>query len=315
MLHKCCKNSIIVFYEGGVSMNESWRGKLIGLGLGWFVTGPIGAVLGGILGNLYDGKEEDFSDEKLNQGEEQAIYHAYLVSLFVYIAKADGNLSSIEVKIIRNFFKKKGSTEQEMLQIKEALKIASRLKSIKVDEIITQVNQIFDYDTKLDILELCYYIAASDKIISSQEATRLTKLGNLMHINITRQYELEMKYGFESINQQEKNQRIDEDLEDLKREMRGEKRKYSTNNSSNSSSKNKSYKNSYKKTSSNTYKQKRKTPWEILEVKEGATRKEIKKAYIKMQRKYHPDINPSEKAEEIIKEVNIAYDTLSKSFK
>jgi len=300
-------------------MNESWRGKLIGLGLGWFATGPIGAILGGILGNFYDDKpnvgiedNKDFSDD-----EEKAIYHAYLVSLFVYIAKADGKLSSVEVKIIRDFFKRKGSSEQEMLQIKEALKIASKLERIKIEEIVNQINQIFDYDTKFNILELCYHIAVADKIISTTEARRLTKLGNLMRINIMQQYELEMKYGFESINNQEKNQKIDEDLEDLKREMRGEKRKYSSKSYSDSSqNKKQSSNNNYKKkTTSNSYSKKRKTPWEILGIQEGATKKEVKKAYIKMQRKYHPDINPSAEAEEIIKEVNIAYSTISNSFK
>jgi len=300
-------------------MNESWRGKLIGLGLGWFATGPIGAILGGILGNFYDDKQnielddsKDFSDD-----EEKAIYHAYLVSLFVYIAKADGKLSSVEVKIIRDFFKRKGSSEQEMLQIKEALKIASKLEKIKIEEIINQINQIFDYDTKLNILELCYHIAVADKIISSTEARRLTKLGNLMRINIMEQYDLEMKYGFESINNQEKNQKIDDDLEDLKREMRGEKRKYSSNSYSSNEQKKKQYNtnNNYKKkTTTNSYK-KRKTPWEILGVREGASKQEVKKAYIKMQRKYHPDINPSKEAEEIIKDVNIAYSTISASFK
>ena len=292
-------------------MNESWRGKLVGLGLGWFVTGPIGAILGGILGSLYDNKGIDEDENILNEGEEQAIYHAYLVSLFVYIAKADGKLSSVEIRIIRDFFKKKGSTEQEMLQIKEALKIAAKLKTIKITEIINQINQIFDYHTKLNILELCYHIAAADKIITNSESVKLTELGNLMHINIMDSYELEMKYGFESIDQNEKKRKIDEDLEDLKREMRGEKRKYSSTHSNNKSSNKKQSSNNYQ---NNTKRKKYRNPWEILGVKEGATYKDVKRAYIKLQQKYHPDLNPSKEAEEIIKEVNIAYDTLKNKF-
>ncbi len=295
-------------------MNESWRGKLVGLGLGWFATGPIGAILGGILGSFYDNKQDEIDETVLNEGEEQAIYHAYLVSLFVYIAKADGKLSSIEIRIIRDFFKKKGSSEQEMLQIKEALKIASKLKTIKIKEIVDQINQIFDYHTKFNILELCYHIAAADKIISQSESIKLTELGNLMKINIMEQYDLEMKYGFESINKEEKKRKIDEDLEDLKREMRGEKRKYSSNHSNNQSNSNSNKKQSSHNYQNNNKRKKYRNSWEILGVKEGATYREVKRAYIKLQQKYHPDINPSKEAEEIIKEVNIAYDDLKKKF-
>lgn len=53
--------------------------------------------------------------------------------------------------------------------------------------------------------------------------------------------------------------------------------------------------------------------YEVLGVNKNATEQEIKKAYKKMARKYHPDLNrdnPKE-AEEKFKEVNEAYDILS----
>ncbi len=52
--------------------------------------------------------------------------------------------------------------------------------------------------------------------------------------------------------------------------------------------------------------------YKILGVKRGASADEIKKAYRKLARRHHPDVNPGNKqAEERFKEISVAYDVLS----
>ena len=52
--------------------------------------------------------------------------------------------------------------------------------------------------------------------------------------------------------------------------------------------------------------------YEVLGVEKGASEADIKRAYKKLARKYHPDLNPGDKtAEEKFKEINEANEVLS----
>ena len=51
--------------------------------------------------------------------------------------------------------------------------------------------------------------------------------------------------------------------------------------------------------------------YEVLGVEKKATQDQLKKAYRKLVKKYHPDVNKDDGAEEKFKEVQEAYEVLS----
>ena len=51
-------------------------------------------------------------------------------------------------------------------------------------------------------------------------------------------------------------------------------------------------------------------PYAVLGLTRGASDDEVKSAYKKLAKKYHPDINPSAEAEDKMKEINAAYDAI-----
>lgn len=54
----------------------------------------------------------------------------------------------------------------------------------------------------------------------------------------------------------------------------------------------------------------RETPWEILGITKTTERDEIKRAYRRMARRYHPDLNSSPDAHYLMQKLNTAYDRI-----
>ena len=61
------------------------------------------------------------------------------------------------------------------------------------------------------------------------------------------------------------------------------------------------------KTSKTTHRARRETAWEVLGIAKTTQRDEVKRAYRRMARRYHPDLNHSPEAHDLMQKLNTAY--------
>lgn len=91
----------------------SWLGKVVGGTFGFFLGGPLVAVLGATLGHQFDRNLQnigllgsDLSPENLNRA--QWAFFETMFSVMGYIAKADGRVSEAELNAARNIMNRMG---------------------------------------------------------------------------------------------------------------------------------------------------------------------------------------------------------------
>lgn len=81
----------------------SWWGKVLGGAFGFMIGGPLGAVFGAALGHNFDrglAQAESFRPHSVGDRERvQSAFFAATFSVMGYVAKADGRVSEIEIKM------------------------------------------------------------------------------------------------------------------------------------------------------------------------------------------------------------------------
>ena len=140
-------------------------GKWIGGGLGWAVAGPLGGVIGFVLGTFIDqaGQMRQVESGMTTRGD-------FAVSLLVLIAavmNADKKVLTSELEFVRQYFVQnfgRASAQEAMLMLRDILK-----QTIPVRDVALQIKNKLDYPSRLQLIHFLYGIAYSDKKVSPEE--------------------------------------------------------------------------------------------------------------------------------------------------
>jgi len=158
-------------------------GKWITGGLGWAFFGPIGGILGFVVGSMFDnttvitGRQEYQPGQPTTQG-------GYIMSLLVLVAavmKADGKVLKSELDYTKDFFVRSFGPAAAA----EAIKILRDLlnQNIPVTEVSQQIRKNMDHPSRLQLLHFLFGIAAADGIVHESEHQLIAHIAQQMGIS------------------------------------------------------------------------------------------------------------------------------------
>ena len=152
-------------------------GKIIGGTAGFALGGPIGAILGMMVGGSLDRTKKRFSgSNKLPHSQKQNIFALSVIILSAKIAKADGQVTKDEIYAFKEKFR---ISDDEMPEVGKIFNEAKK-STEGYKEIANQVGLLF-VDNKIlleELLNNLFYIAESDGDTSINEIKILKSISD-----------------------------------------------------------------------------------------------------------------------------------------
>ena len=159
-------------------------GKIIGGTTGFALGGPLGAIIGMMIGGSFDRSARKFSSSnQISQQQKQNVFALCIIVLSAKIAEADGQVTKEEIYT----FKEKFNIQAE--EMSEVSKIFNEAKksSFGFKNIADQVGNLFSDNKVLleQLLNNLFYIAEADGLTSTNELDVLKSISQSFHFNET----------------------------------------------------------------------------------------------------------------------------------
>lgn len=262
-------------------------------GVGWALGGPIGAVLGYMMGNSISKWKNEEHAQVGSGNRDDRRYRAYTdnggendltVALLVLIAavlKADGVVKQSELTYVKQFLLKNYGEEKA----KDLLVVLRDLvkTEIYVDQVSEQIKVNTSYTTRYHMFDFLFGIAGADYQFDMSEERVLRNIATRLGINARDYISIRTRHV-----------------------------------SSYSGSYHSGQRSSYSGASSSTSSAGR-DPYKVLGIESSASDEEVKKAYRRLAMKYHPDKlegmgeEIKRNAEKQFREINEAYETIKRA--
>lgn len=158
-------------------------GSLIGFGLGWWVFGPVGALIGMFLGGQAEAATT--MEGKIKGGRAQgSARDGFVVSLLVLmtaVMKSDGKVLRSELDYVKAYLHNMLGEEKA----KDALGVLRDLikKDIPLADVCHQVRVNVGYDSRVQLLHLLFGLAKADGHLNPVEVKTIEQIAGLIGVS------------------------------------------------------------------------------------------------------------------------------------
>lgn len=151
---------------------------LFSAGIGWWMAGPIGAIIGMVIGQLI---ENGRPQQTTSFGSQRNGFVASLLVLMAAVMKADGKVLKSELEFVKlhlNTILGEDQTQQALIVLREVLK-----KEIPLTDVCHQIRVNLDYNSKVQLLHLLYGLAKADGSLVAGEVAVIHHISSMLGIS------------------------------------------------------------------------------------------------------------------------------------
>lgn len=164
--------------------------KWIAGGLGWAFFGPLGGVVGFLVGSAFDGRSGQASGsyqtyaQNAQQRTGRTTAGDFAMSLLVLVAavmKADNKVLKSELDYVKQYFVRsfgESSAGEAVMMLRDLLK-----QDIDIRAVSQQIKTRLDYSSRLQMMHFLYGIANADGRIDASEKTILQRISGYLGIS------------------------------------------------------------------------------------------------------------------------------------
>jgi len=153
-------------------------GKWIGGGLGWALLGPLGGVLGFVVGSMFDRSD---GQQRVFSGTTHGDFTMSLLTLTAAVMKADGRILKSELEYVREYFSKSfgpAASQEAMLYLRDLLK-----QEIPLRDVCYQIKHRLDHSSRLQLLHFLFGVSKADGKVHPREVEIIEKIAGYLGIS------------------------------------------------------------------------------------------------------------------------------------
>ena len=164
--------------------------KWLGAGAGFTLGGPIGAIIGFVVGSFIDGvtledlkeeQEEYYTKKERSNFSKSGDFEISLLILASVVIKSDGAVDQRELDYVRQYFVSIYGKERA----NHAFKLFKGMvkKEISLRQVCLQIRQYMSHASRLQLIHFLFGIAQSDGNIKESEEEIIKKIAHYLYIN------------------------------------------------------------------------------------------------------------------------------------